>query len=217
MRVLTYYEEAQSHEPKEQQELLRRFIVSWKRQGFAVDVVGRRDAEANPAWLWFAPWAMQVPTFNPRAFENACWLRWLALAPRTKSGEVFVFADYDMVNLSFTPRRVNELKNLSVPVNLDGAFTAGPFILTHGQACALPLLMRMVMTMEAKLTPDQKHFGDMMVWRAIRRYHPDMVVFEHECELYAPGQRPPIVHVANPAVGPLGMTKLEAWDTLQKD
>lgn len=216
MRVIAYYQRAESHDEAHELALLQRWMVSWQAKGFQPKVVGPMDAQAHPAYHWFAPWATKVPSYNPRAYENACWLRWLSIGPATHPGEVFVFADYDMANLGFSPNRAKQLADPAVPVNLDGAFTCGPFILTHEVAFGLPLLMRTVMEMERVLHPDQGHFGDMMFWRAAQRYHPDLVVFRQECEYWSKTGRPPICHIANPAIGPFKITKMQAWDELEK-
>lgn len=215
MRVIAYYEPVASHDADYEQRLLARWMANWKGMGYAPTVVGLRHAQANPAYRWFSAWARAVPSYNPRPYEDACWIRWLALAKATVPGESFVFADYDMANLAYPPSRAVAQRNVAVPVNLDGAHLCGPFLLTHEIAWGLPYVMRMVMEMERTLHPDQGHFGDMMYWRAAQRYHPDMVAFRYECEYWTHAGRPAICHMANPAVGPFNLTKHQAWDILE--
>jgi hypothetical protein len=81
--------------------VLRLWSESWRRKGWEPRVLGPRDAKKHPHHARFLRRMREYPTINPREYEDACYLRWLAL---DKAGGGLM-VDYDVINMGFAPRR----------------------------------------------------------------------------------------------------------------
>jgi hypothetical protein len=82
--------------------VLRLWSESWRRNGWEPRVLGPRDAKKHPQYERFLARVRTYPTINPRGYEDACYLRWLAFA-HVKGG---LMVDYDVICNLFSTRRL---------------------------------------------------------------------------------------------------------------
>ena len=73
--------------------------LSWERYGWNPVVLNHSAIEGYPGLPELERRLSLLPTVNPKAYEMACYLRWLALA-LVGGG---LLTDYDCVNVGFTP------------------------------------------------------------------------------------------------------------------
>lgn len=81
----------------DQRELLRYWEASWRKHGWEPVVLTPREARANPLFSKLDQIVKTYPTRNPRAYEEACYHRWLALQ---HAGGGWM-TDYDVMNYGF--------------------------------------------------------------------------------------------------------------------
>jgi len=96
MKVFTYHDAAVGLTRPELIELWKR---SWAKNGFDPVVIGPEEAIQHPNFSEFHAAVGRFPTTNPRAYEDACYLRWLAM--ETSGGGLMV--DTDVMNYGFGP------------------------------------------------------------------------------------------------------------------
>lgn len=103
--VYTYYESMPStftgDRAAEPVGVLSVWQQSWQYHGWHATVIDRSHARAHPRYDEFMAAIRQLPTVNSREYEDACYLRWLAMA--TVGGGWM--SDYDMINRGFLPTR----------------------------------------------------------------------------------------------------------------
>lgn len=217
MKAYCYFQPIDDPQFDQHAELVRRWKASWMRAGWDVVVLTERNARCHPAWAWFHAKIKDLPTVNPVAYENACFLRWLALATEMRPGEVAVFGDYDVLNLGFRPGDAVRIHNPGQPVNTDINFGMGPFVLSHQQAQAIPPLMVAVTAMLRKyVNPTGNHWADMEMWKANQYAEIGWQQTVPLCLEYAPDVQAPLVHITYSAANRFGTTKLEAWKQLEE-
>lgn len=98
MKVFTYYSPVQQMGVSEQSALLAIWKRAWQRAGWEPVVLSARDAEKHPRYKHAELIFSGFPSVNPKNYEMACWLRWVAMA---RHGGVMV--DYDVVPYGFAP------------------------------------------------------------------------------------------------------------------
>lgn len=102
MIVYTYYDPSvQQCGLPPQDGVIRLWAESWKRHGWKPRVLTDRMVRSHPRFAEFSAAINCFPTVNSRAYENACYLRWLALQG-VGGGWM---TDYDVINFGFKPRR----------------------------------------------------------------------------------------------------------------
>jgi hypothetical protein len=101
-KVYTYYALVNGME-EDQQWLLQKWKESWRANGWDPVVLGPMDANATPEELSIID---SFPSINPRDYERACWMRWVAM--RDCGG---LMVDYDVMNYGFTPEHVPPYNN----------------------------------------------------------------------------------------------------------
>jgi hypothetical protein len=100
MTVHTYHEPV---EGMDRTEILELWAESWRRHGWEPVVHGRAEATAHPEAAAYELAIARLPTVNPRAYEDACWRRWLVAA------QVGGFwCDDDLINVSFTAEEARD-------------------------------------------------------------------------------------------------------------
>lgn len=79
--------------------LLNMFEEKWKAAGWKTRVLTKADAEKHEDWLAFSAAVHRLPTRNPKAYENACYHRYLAMAValRQHPGTYGILADADVL------------------------------------------------------------------------------------------------------------------------
>jgi hypothetical protein len=119
LKIYTYYKYVPDlgDAPKN---LLDFWISDWSLLGWEPIVLGEEEARQHPFYKEFCSLVSRVPTTNPRVYEEACFVRHLAMC--VAGGGLMV--DTDVFNLSLSP---NDLPD-----------TQGPLILDHGRVpCAV--------------------------------------------------------------------------------
>jgi len=115
MDIFTYYMPAASagSNPKKQRkhlkhdgELLSLWEKTWKTHGWNPIVLHSHEFPQHDDC--YAPLLERIntlPTINPRDYENACYLRWLAMyqVACKRPGEVLWMSDYDVMNHGVSP------------------------------------------------------------------------------------------------------------------
>jgi hypothetical protein len=97
-KVYTYYAKVDELVDQKQHEMLEIWKQSWSAHGWEPVVIGPRDAEEHPWHSFIQSLFAGFPTTNPKAYELACWMRWVAMS---LCGGMMV--DYDVLNFGFTP------------------------------------------------------------------------------------------------------------------
>ena len=110
MKVYTYFDPTvQRCGLPPQDGVLRLWAESWKKFGWTPRVLTDRLARMSPDFDQYLARINKLPTVNAREYENACYLRWLAL--QDAGGGWMV--DYDVINFGFRPRKgVGEVEML---------------------------------------------------------------------------------------------------------
>jgi hypothetical protein len=97
MIIYTYYDASVGINT--QAELIRQWELSWARRGWEPRILTPRNAAQHPFYREFVSHINRLPTVNPRKYENACYLRWLAL---DAAGGGWM-SDYDVINFAMAP------------------------------------------------------------------------------------------------------------------
>lgn len=150
MLVYTYYDKAVGQQGQE--EMLSLWAESWKRHGWSPVVLQPKHATAHRAYNDFRNKIWRLPTVNDRTYEEACYLRWLALAAYKRCGWM---TDYDVINNGFRPRQpkwpVEMLDCTYVPCAV-GTLERGPDV-----------IVKMIMSYEHP--PGSDHCSDMLIFK----------------------------------------------------
>ena len=98
--VYTYYHRVPEIDEAEQQAQMAVWEASWRRHGWEPVILGRQQAWAlGPQTDEAEKVFLARPTYNPRAYTLATYLRWFALKARGGG----LMTDYDVVNVDFRP------------------------------------------------------------------------------------------------------------------
>lgn len=79
MKVYTYFTPVPELNLDDEMLLLTVWQDNWRANGFEPIVLSERDAASSKAYEPYCNYIAQFPTLNPRAYERACFLRWLAM------------------------------------------------------------------------------------------------------------------------------------------
>lgn len=82
--------------------LLIEWKKSWEANGWRLKILGRTDAMRHPRFHQFLKRVQRHPTVNGRPYEDACYLRHLAMAAIVPCGPMLM-TDYDVLNVRFKP------------------------------------------------------------------------------------------------------------------
>jgi hypothetical protein len=96
-KVFTYFQDFGSENSRLHLQLIDIFIRNWQGHDFQVEVLSEADAKKSPLYKNFRKIISRYPTVNSKEYEQACFLRWLALA---EVGGNFL-TDYDVMNFGF--------------------------------------------------------------------------------------------------------------------
>ena len=97
MNIYSYFDSSTGF--RGQAELIATWQASWQRHGWTPSMLTPRHASRHPRYQEFLAKINTLPTVNVRAYENACYLRWLAL---DQVGGGFM-CDYDVMNYGLKP------------------------------------------------------------------------------------------------------------------
>lgn len=116
--VICYYKQFESEFSKDSKRFLEVWQRSWKNNGWNAIVLCERDAKQNPL-------CGQIDIDNPDAnfyktdnsnwmYHRSCYLRLLAYCQYVRMNGATLYADYDVINYSFTPDVLNFMSEDSV-------------------------------------------------------------------------------------------------------
>lgn len=107
-QVFTYFEEQAGPNAADDEELLKLWKQNWHSKGWIPTVLGISDAMEHPHAPVYQRLTENLPTVNCKAYEQACWRRWLAYERVLIKGpnNYALFTDIDVLNLSLTPDSV---------------------------------------------------------------------------------------------------------------
>lgn len=95
MIINCYYDELTDN-PSREEELINIWKKSWSKFGWKPNVLSKENIKVDKSHISKLE---NLPTVNNRGYENACYLRWLAMS---QIGGGWM-CDYDVVNNGFTP------------------------------------------------------------------------------------------------------------------
>lgn len=93
MKVFGYYVDVPDLKPEDELKLTILWRERWTAAGFEPFVLNEYHAKHHPLFEQLNAVVMELPTTNPRPYERACYLRWLALA---QCGGGFL-SDFDVI------------------------------------------------------------------------------------------------------------------------
>lgn len=96
MKVYSFYEEIGLKDT----DLINHWIQSWKHCGWTPIVLSYKDILKNEQYIDLIKKIKSLPTVNNRKYEEACFVRWLAL----KQVGGGILSDYDAINYNMTPQ-----------------------------------------------------------------------------------------------------------------
>ncbi len=101
MKVYTYYDPTvQKCGLPPQDGVVRLWAESWAKHGWEPRILTERVVRMHPLYKSFKAAVNKFPTTNAPQYEEACYLRWLAL----KGAGGGWMTDYDVINFGFKPR-----------------------------------------------------------------------------------------------------------------
>lgn len=103
MKVFTYFDPVPEMAHSEQQEMISIWKASWRANGWQPLVLSRKNIAFHPLYEDALRAFKGHPTVNPKEYELACWLRWLAMA--MQGG---VMTDFDVLCFGFRPEDIPE-------------------------------------------------------------------------------------------------------------
>lgn len=109
--VFSYYQRATK---RDDLPLIKMWSENWAARGFEPVVLCEEDAKLHPGYEYFRAIIRRFPTVNPTLYEQACFLRHLAMAKRGG-----LLLDYDVFNVGLTPEGLRALMFGDAPVFLE--------------------------------------------------------------------------------------------------
>lgn len=207
MKVLTYFDMVPGINDDHEAQLLERWARSWGDAGWDPMVLGPQHAEQHPEYHWFRAAFDSQPTINPREYERACWLRWLAYS--LYSEECCVVTDYDVKNMGYRPPTVpGRTVALDSKVLSCCLLTVPPFLEV------IPYLLVVAANESRTIIKRQPHNSDMYAFQVLNR-GPERVFDSLDLVGMYPASKSPLVHVAGVALRNSNLTKVQAWDTMK--
>jgi hypothetical protein len=112
-KVHTYYRPCDDPDAlAEQKRILAIWERSWRAAGFEPVILTEAHAKEHPKFEEYRAAFEAKPTINPKAYEMACWLRWVAMA---QIGGTLL--DYDVLPFGFLPSQEARV-NSTLPLML---------------------------------------------------------------------------------------------------
>lgn len=100
MKIYAYYDTVfNGNRNQEEAMLLEQWKVNWRSKGWEPLSLNTHHATAHPRYIEWLNKMEKLPTVNPKRYENACFMRWMAM--HTLGGGWMV--DYDVYNLGLEP------------------------------------------------------------------------------------------------------------------
>ena len=116
--VICYYERLKSNFSEDSEKFLKIWEKSWKNNGWNPIILGESYAKQNPIYSQIninSPHANFYKTDNRNwTYHRSCYLRLLAYCQYVRINGVTLYADYDVINYSFTPDILNFMSEDSI-------------------------------------------------------------------------------------------------------
>lgn len=129
----------------------------WRDRGYTTVVLNETHAERHPKYAEFRAKTDRFWSQNPRPYERACWLRWLALEVAIETTLIGAMCDYDVFPRALTP----------IPV--DGEqftiFEPGVPCLASGTHRTIREMIDYILGLPDDIAPEGKHYSDMLAIR----------------------------------------------------
>ena len=159
-KIYTYYDYVNDDHKATASVMLEHWRRSWSAQGWNPVILNKNHARSHPLYESFLNRILEYPTINPLEYEQACYLRWLAVA---EQGGGFM-SDYDVVNYSWRAREPTA-KMLLYEVHADDELitpsvvggTESGFQNVCAAICAAPIQNL------GQILNDQHHVSDMLI------------------------------------------------------
>ncbi len=129
---------------------------SWRKNGWLPIVLTREDAKKHNLYEKILTKVIEFPTVNPKQYEIACFMRWVAIAA---IGGGFM-SDYDVINYHFLP--------IDIPSEVTVYHSLNPGLVGGNGAAfddtLLSLILNNVTSANFKLVSDKLHYSDMYLF-----------------------------------------------------
>lgn len=179
----------------EQNPMIELWAKTWRANGWNPVVLDRSHAQQHPRFKEFNELVSSFPSINPKQYEVACWLRWLAFAAAGGG----MHSDYDVMNRSLTPDMAHKL-SLHCPPEMS-VMIEQPVVIHD--LTKVPCLVQATDTGAAKIVDaimsgphqhDGAHYSDMYFFKASPWPHR-----AHSCLEYGYGEwaTAPAVHFSH--------------------
>lgn len=156
--VFTYYQRASK---RDDLPLIKRWSENWAGAGFEPVVLCEEDAKLHPGFQYYREIIRRFPTTNIPLYEQACFMRHLAMAKRGG-----LLLDYDVFNFGLSPEELTEKVGFGdVPVFLEPTLVP---CAVAGNAKAFDYLCDMIDTYIVKTSDHvngRPHVSDMTIFR----------------------------------------------------
>lgn len=195
--IYTYFEEVTGINSDDSRKLIELWKTEWSKAGYRPIVLGRGDAEKHPQYKKLLKVFESFPSINPKGYDLACWLRWLAVSA---AGGGWM-SDYDCYPLE--ARFGDQCADFEFFSGND----RDPFIpcIVRGSAEAYDGVLQMF----ANHKHDGKHTSDMLVFTNSKTYPANVSFHAHRTvrEYGESGwKNGPAVHFSNHSMSPHGFS-----------
>lgn len=209
MKIYSYYESISgfSEDP-----VIQRWRETWTAHGWEPTLLGRADAEKHILFDSYEKVISTLPTVNPRQYEAACFLRWLAML---SVGGGFM-CDYDVMNNGLKPDQVSSF--IKSPTMI--------FLESNGVPSAVlgnDIAFTRAVILFALYEPDSKdvcngrpHISDQDI--SCRKFSDAGFLLHKMCRQYSDigWEKSPLIHFSNPSTQGKKKERLEEWITQKK-
>lgn len=97
--IYTYFSPVDAINQQSQREVIDLWRNSWSAKGWNPIILSEQHAKGHKLYNEFVKHIDKFPTVNPKQYERACWMRWLALD--VVGGGTM--SDYDVMNFTWEP------------------------------------------------------------------------------------------------------------------
>jgi hypothetical protein len=207
MRLYTFYDHVPAHDNVSE----LRMLQLWRRHhtafGFEPFVLQEWHAQLHERYGQFLAAVEKLPSINPKMYDRACYLRWLAMA---STGEPWgIMMDYDTL---LTPTQLKDLDPLLEVEQKD---------LLHVYQNTTPCIVtgnpkafeRACIWFASFAHSGEKHLSDMIVLEKVAQAEPDAYVRSDFAKCYGEDgwKTAPAIHFSNACMTPAGKTPRFAW------
>lgn len=205
MRIYTFYDHIPAHDNGNELKMLSLWRAHHARLGFQPFVLQEWHAQRHPRYAQFCEAIEKLPSINPKQYDRACYLRWLAVAAAALEGMTgpHIMMDYDTW---LTPSVYDDLNPVLAPDRPDALHVyqnATPCIVSgpgkaFEQAC--------IWFASFKPAEGEKHLSDMVILERVAAQEPEAYVRYNYAKCYGEPNwtSAPALHFSNACMIPAG-------------